>query len=40
MIADDLLLANGSANTDNPDLTYQFDNCSGTVSDCLERQNL
>lgn len=37
MIEDNLLASDGSANTDNSDLTYQFDLCSGTVSGYLER---
>lgn len=35
MINDGLLAANGSAR-DNSTLTYQFDGCSGTVSNILE----
>lgn len=40
MIADGLLVANGSTNTDIADLTYRFDDCSSTVSSHpdLERQ--
>lgn len=35
MVSNNLLVANGSANTANPNLTYQFDYCSGTVSNFL-----